>query len=146
MSVVLILVDGMRPDSFQDLEKAREIAKRGASTMTATTVMPSITLPCHMSLFHSVDPSRHGTTTNVYAPQVRPINGLFDVLPGVKSGPMAIMGMIISSGISCPWVRSWPPWSAVMITVQFWGKLLRILSISSQAVFTADRYSGLIQP
>ena len=84
MSVVLILVDGMRPDSFQDLEKAREIAKRGASTMTATTVMPSITLPCHMSLFHSVDPSRHGTTTNVYAPQVRPINGLFDVLSAAK--------------------------------------------------------------
>lgn len=84
MSVVLILVDGMRPDSFQDLEKAREIAKRGASTMTATTVMPSITLPCHMSLFHSVDPSRHGTTTNVYAPQVRPINSLFDVLSGAK--------------------------------------------------------------
>lgn len=84
MKVLLILVDGMRPDSFADLPKAQEIIKRGASTMRGTTVMPSITLPCHMSLFHSVDPSRHGTTTNVYAPQVRPIKGLFDVLADAK--------------------------------------------------------------
>ena len=84
MKVVLILVDGMRPDSFRDLVKAQKIAKLGASTMTGTTVTPSITLPCHMSLFHSVDPSRHGTTTNTYAPQVRPIKGLFDVLSDAK--------------------------------------------------------------
>lgn len=46
--------------------------------------MPSVTLPCHMSLFHSVDPARHGTTTNTYAPQVRPIRGLCEVLSGAK--------------------------------------------------------------
>lgn len=84
MRVVLILVDGMRPDSFMDLPKAKEIMQRGASTMTASTVFPSVTLACHMSLFHSVDPSRHGTTTNTYAPQVRPINGLFEVLAAAK--------------------------------------------------------------
>lgn len=39
-----------------------------------------MTLPCHMSLFHSVDPARHGVTTNVYTPQVRPIDGLFECL------------------------------------------------------------------
>lgn len=33
-----------------------------------------------MSLFHSVDPARHGVTTNVYTPQVRPIDGLFECL------------------------------------------------------------------
>ena len=33
-----------------------------------------------MSLFHSVEPCRHGTTTNIYAPQVRPIAGLCEVL------------------------------------------------------------------
>ena len=43
-------------------------------------MMPSVTLPCHMSLFHSVEPSRHGTTTNTYAPQVRPIVGLCELL------------------------------------------------------------------
>ena len=48
--------------------------------MEARTVWPSMTLPCHMSLFLSVPPSRHGTTTNTYAPQVRPFNGLCEQL------------------------------------------------------------------
>lgn len=80
MKVLLILVDGMRPDSIGDIPLAQELIRTGSSTMTACTVMPSVTLPCHMSLFHSVDPSRHGTTTNIYAPQVRPVAGLCEVL------------------------------------------------------------------
>ena len=80
MRVLLILVDGMRPDSLTDIQKAQGIIKKSLYTMEAQTVMPSVTLPCHMSLFHSVDPSRHGTTTNTYAPQVRPINGLCEVI------------------------------------------------------------------
>jgi predicted AlkP superfamily pyrophosphatase or phosphodiesterase len=42
--------------------------------------MPSVTLPCHMSLFHSVTPQRHGIATNIYTPQVRPIKGLGEQL------------------------------------------------------------------
>ena len=87
MKIVLVLVDGMRPDSLTNMETAQKIIASGKSTMAATTVMPSVTLPCHMSLFHSVDPARHGTTTNTYMPQVRPINGLFEMvkLAGKKS-------------------------------------------------------------
>ena len=80
MRTLLIVVDGMRPDSIVNMPEAQKVLKRGASTMNAVTVMPSVTLPCHVSLFHSVDPARHGTTTNTYAPQVRPINGLCEVL------------------------------------------------------------------
>lgn len=80
MKVLMILVDGMRPDAIADLPAAKKMIAASASTMTARTVMPSVTLPCHMSLFHSVDPARHGTTTNTYAPQVRPIRGLCEVL------------------------------------------------------------------
>lgn len=80
MKVLMILVDGMRPDSMTDILLAQELIRSGASTMSASTVMPSVTLPCHMSLFHSIDPSRHGTTTNTYAPQVRPVTGLCEVL------------------------------------------------------------------
>ncbi len=80
--VILILVDGMRPDGI--LQCGHPFAKRlteiSAYSLTAQTVMPSVTLPCHMSLFHSVDPERHGITTNTYIPQVRPIEGLFDRL------------------------------------------------------------------
>ena len=78
--VLMILVDGMRPDSIENIPEFQEMAKKASYSLDAETVFPSVTLPCHMSLFHSVDPSRHGTTTNIYAPQVRPIDGLFEVL------------------------------------------------------------------
>lgn len=80
MKVVLIMVDGMRPDAVEMMEQAKPVIAAGASAMKEQTVMPSVTLPCHMSLFHSVEPARHGTTTNTYMPQVRPINGLLEVL------------------------------------------------------------------
>lgn len=61
--VILILADGMRPDALTScghpfVEKMKEMA---TYTLGARTVIPSITLPCHVSLFHSVDPARHGT-------------------------------------------------------------------------------------
>lgn len=84
MKVLMILVDGMRPDSITDIPAAQAFIRSGASTMRASTVMPSVTLPCHMSLFHSVDPARHGTTTNTFAPQVRPIRGLCEVLAAAE--------------------------------------------------------------
>ena len=80
--VLLILSDGMRPESL-DACAHPFIAKMkaaGAYTPCAQTVMPSVTLPCHMSLFHSVPPDRHGILTNTYTPQVRPINGLCEQL------------------------------------------------------------------
>lgn len=80
--VILILVDGMRPDGLLQCGHpfADRLFKESTACMQAQTVFPSVTLPCHMSLFHSVDPARHGTTTNTYAPQVRPIEGLIERL------------------------------------------------------------------
>ena len=79
---VLFLVDGMRPDGLVQAETPvmDRLIAAGAHTLTAQTVMPSMTLPCHTSLFLGVRPSRHGITTNIWTPQVRPIPGLFDVL------------------------------------------------------------------
>ena len=84
MKAIVILVDGMRPDAAAQMEEAKLFMTNSAFTLKARTVMPSVTLPCHMSLFHSVDPARHGTTTNTYAPQVRPIRGLCEVLSEAK--------------------------------------------------------------
>lgn len=80
--VILILVDGMRPDSLaacdnKFVDKFKSVSE---STLKGRTVYPSITLPCHMSLFHSVPPERHGILSNTYVPQVRPIKGLYEVL------------------------------------------------------------------
>lgn len=78
--VLLISVDGMRPDALTGIEEVEKIKKSSFFTLSAKTVFPSVTLPCHLSMFHSVTPDRHGTTTNVYAPQVRPVRGLCEVL------------------------------------------------------------------
>lgn len=80
--VILILVDGMRPDGMMQCGNpyVQEILAKSTYSLETQTVMPSVTLPCHMSLFHSVDPGRHGILTNTYTPQVRPIDGLFDQL------------------------------------------------------------------
>jgi len=80
--VILISIDGMRADGLLKCGNPylEELKKIASYTFDARTVFPSVTLPCHMSLFHSVPPERHGTTTNTYMPQVRPINGLFEQL------------------------------------------------------------------
>ena len=79
---ILILSDGMRPDAV--IQSGHPVVKRFLEesyySMTARTVMPSVTLPCHMSLFHSVPPDRHGILTNTYFQMVRPINGIMEVL------------------------------------------------------------------
>ena len=77
---LLILADGMRPDGFLTCGHpfAETLLSQSSYTMQAKTVMPSVTLPCHMSLFHSVTPQRHNVLTNDYTPPVRPVEGLFE--------------------------------------------------------------------
>lgn len=78
--VILISIDGMCPDGLAQCGNpyVEELKKTSAHALDARTVFPSVTLPCHMSMFHSVAPDRHGTTTNTYMPPVRPFNGLFE--------------------------------------------------------------------
>lgn len=80
--VILISVDGMRPDGFLACGNPYidELMKKATYTLDGRTVLPSVTLPCHMSLFHSVAPQRHGITTNLYLPMARPVSGLFEQL------------------------------------------------------------------
>ena len=78
--VILISIDGMRPDGLTACGNpfVKTMMEKGSYAMDARTVMPSVTLPCHMSMFHSVPPERHGITTNLYMPQVRPVNGIME--------------------------------------------------------------------
>jgi len=79
--VVFVMIDGMRPDAVtaELCPNLHALMARGASTMQAQSVMPSITLPCHTSLFHSVPPTRHGITSNYFIPMARPLPGLIEV-------------------------------------------------------------------
>jgi predicted AlkP superfamily pyrophosphatase or phosphodiesterase len=80
--LVLFLVDGLRPDGLvaADTPTMDSIMASGSYTLKARTVMPSSTLPCHMSLFYGVPPGRHGITTNTWVPQVRPVPGLIETI------------------------------------------------------------------
>ncbi len=78
--VILILADGMRPDSMAHLPYAKKLMQEGAYSLAAETTFPSVTLPCHFSLFLSVPTERHGISTNLYMPPVRPVSGLFEQL------------------------------------------------------------------
>ncbi len=83
--VILISVDGMRPDGLKACGHPFVAALEAQSTYTygAQTVFPSVTFPCHFSMTRSVPPQRHGILSNTYVPQVRPIKGLFEKIAEV---------------------------------------------------------------
>ena len=78
--VILICIDGMRPDGFLACGNPfiHNMMELGSYCLESQTVFPSSTLPCHMSMFHSVPPERHGILSNTYVPMVRPVSGLFE--------------------------------------------------------------------
>ena len=53
VKTLVIVVDGMRPDALIKTENAKFLLENSKYTLNARTVTPSVTLPCHMSLFHS---------------------------------------------------------------------------------------------
>ncbi len=79
-TVVLISVDGMRPDAVTGCHTPvmHRMMAEGASTLSARSVMPSVTLPCHTSMLRGVDVTRHGITTNTFMPLARPVPSLMD--------------------------------------------------------------------
>ena len=89
--VNMVLIDGLRPDALLQCGNpyVRQLLSTSAYTLAARTVFPSVTLPCHMSLFHSVDPERHGVTDNVYTPMARPVKGIMEALHGRRTTAMA---------------------------------------------------------
>ena len=89
--VILISVDGMRPDGFLACGNpfVQWMMEHSSYTLDGKTVFPTVTLPCHMSMFHSVTPQRHGITTNLYIPMARPVSGLFEQLQ--RSGKTCAM-------------------------------------------------------
>ena len=78
--VVLISIDGMRPDGLKQCKHPflENLMQTASYTFDAKTVFPSITLPCHLSMFHSIPPERHGTMSNDYVKPVRPVSGLME--------------------------------------------------------------------
>jgi predicted AlkP superfamily pyrophosphatase or phosphodiesterase len=81
MTTHLIMIDGLRPEAVtaETCPNLTGLMARGSYTRRARSVLPCITLPCHMSIYHSVPPQRHGVTTNTFTPMARPLPGLMEV-------------------------------------------------------------------
>ncbi len=95
--VILVMIDGLRPDALDPLAHPHLTAfgARGAVAPQAASVMPSLTLPCHMSIFHSVPPTRHGVVSNDWVPPARPLPGLVE--------------RATAAGKQCQFFYSWEP-------------------------------------
>lgn len=122
MTVVFIMIDGLRPDALEaaSCPNLRAFRERSAFSMAATSVMPSITLPCHMSIFHSVPPTRHGVTTNDWTPMARPVPGLVDVAKAAY--------------LRCAFFYNWEPLRNLSQPGSLWHSYFRD-NVSSQIEF-----------
>lgn len=102
--VILISIDGMRPDGLKECGNAYlgELEKMAAYTYTARSMDPSVTFPCHFSMTHSVTPARHGILTNTYVPQVRPVTGIFEKIKSVGGASAMFYGWEPLRDISSP--------------------------------------------
>jgi predicted AlkP superfamily pyrophosphatase or phosphodiesterase len=80
--VVLILVDGMRPDALMqaDTPTIIRLLKKGTYTYGAQTVIPSVTLPCITSIFLGVPPEDHYTIGNYWNSSDWQAPGLIDLV------------------------------------------------------------------
>lgn len=80
--VILISIDGMRPDGLKMCKNdyLDTLVAKSSYAFDGRTVFPSVTLACHMSMFQSVPPERHGTTWNDYVVPAKPVKGIFEQL------------------------------------------------------------------
>src|SRR4051812_28648410 len=63
--VLLISIDGLRPDAItSNAPTLLRIAKEGAATASAQTVLPSLTLPAHTSMVTGLTPEHHHVDWN----------------------------------------------------------------------------------
>lgn len=83
--VILISIDGVRADAVLACGNpyVEEMMKMGSYTLRERTVYPSSTMPCHMSMFYSVPPEKHGTTVLYEAPE-KPMIGLLEQIQKYK--------------------------------------------------------------
>ena len=65
-NVVLVSVDGLRPDAIGEFETPtlQRLMREGSYSLAARTIMPSTTLPSHTSMLSGEPPEDHGVLWN----------------------------------------------------------------------------------
>ena len=67
--VILVSFDGLRADALRSVWPAA-LRQQGAASWTAQTVLPSVTIPAHVSMITGVDPEVHGIRFNEWTPDL----------------------------------------------------------------------------
>jgi len=67
--VVVVSIDGLRPDAIQAYQAAtmQRLIREGSSTLSGRTIDPSKTLPSHTSMLTGQLPEKHGVVWNTVA-------------------------------------------------------------------------------
>ncbi len=81
--VLIVSFDGLRPDAIAaaNMVNVMSLMKSGAYTLTAQTIMPTLTLPAHSSMLVGTCPAKHIVRWNEYVPENGFAQGvdLFDI-------------------------------------------------------------------
>jgi len=80
--LLLIILDGCRPDALgqADTPCIDALWQTGAYTWNARSVMPSVTLPCHNTMFRGISPEKHGIgADNVFRSSAAAFPSIVDV-------------------------------------------------------------------
>jgi predicted AlkP superfamily pyrophosphatase or phosphodiesterase len=80
--LLLIVLDGCRPDALKQAHTPNidSLWQTGAYTWNARSVMPSVTLPAHSSMFRGITPDKHGIQAdNVFRPSAAAFPSITDV-------------------------------------------------------------------
>ena len=125
---MLIMTDGMRPDAFQQVATPNldRLVADGASTMSAQSVSPSVTIACHTSMFFSVTPERHGVLTVGDSPQVQ-WNGLIEQMKAAGK----------QSVLFCNWDPLREVSRPLSVTTSF---MANVADVYIDGEFTGDRF------
>ncbi len=69
--VLIITIDGLRADALYrvNMPVLAGLMQRGASSLSAQTILPSATLMAHASILSASCPAKHGITWNDYLPE-----------------------------------------------------------------------------
>lgn len=94
--VLFIMLDGCRPDGLAQAVTPNldRLWQTGAYTWTARSVMPSVTLPCHNSIFRSIKPDKHGV-------------GADNVFRASASAFPSVVDLATARNLHCAFFYSW---------------------------------------
>ena len=94
--VLIVSFDGLRPDAIAaaNMVNVMSLMQSGAYTLTAQTIMPTLTLPAHSSMLVGTCPAKHIVRWNEYVPENGFAQGidLFDIAQAAGLRTVMVVG------------------------------------------------------